>query len=98
MDKKLEELLNTIRFPEEDYSSFFNVSLKRVKVSKNKMRIILNSDIPLKLEDYLKLNELLNSFFSTECILEINTTTTDLTNIRECYNYAVSFSSIPPPG
>ena len=49
MDKKLEELLHTINFPEEEYSSFFNVSLKRVKVNKNKMRIILESDIPLKL-------------------------------------------------
>ncbi len=95
MDKKLEELLNTISFPKEDYSSFFNVSLKRVKVSKNKMKIILNSDIPLSLVNYLKLNELLNSFFNTECILEINAITNDLTNIRECYNYAVSFSSIP---
>ena len=35
MDKKLEELLNAIKFPEENYSSFFNVSLKRVKVNKN---------------------------------------------------------------
>ena len=50
MDKKLEELLNTINFPEEEYSSFFNVSLKRVKVSRDKMRVILNSDIPLKLD------------------------------------------------
>ena len=95
MDKKLEELLDTIKFPEEEYSSFFNVSLKRVKVSKNKMRIILNSDIPLKLDVYLKLNELLNNFFNTDCVLEINTEKEDLTNIRECFNYAASFSSIP---
>ena len=95
MDKKLEELLNTINFPKEEYSSFFNVSLKRVKVSKNKMRIILNSDIPLKLDIYLKLNELLNKFFNTECILEIDTTKEDFTNLRDCYNYATSFSVIP---
>ena len=94
MDSKLEELLNTIKFPEEEYSSFFNVSLKRVKVSKNKMRIILESDIPLKLSVYLKLNELLNNFFNTDCVLEINTNHEDLTNIRECFNYATSFSSI----
>ena len=95
MDKKLEELLNTIKFPEEEYSSFFNVSLKRVKVSKEKMRIILNSDIPLKLNIYLKLNELLNVFFNTDCILEINCEKIDLTNLRECYNYAVSFCKLP---
>ena len=95
MDKKLEELLNTINFPEEEYSSFFNVSLKKVKVSKNKMHIVLSSDIPLKLNVYLKLNELLNNFFNTECVLEIDASTNDLTNIRECYNYAASSLVIP---
>ena len=95
MDKKLEELLNTINFPKEEYSSFFNVSLKRVKVSKEKMRIILNSDIPLKISIYLKLNNLLNGFFNTDCILEVITEKNDLTNIRECYNYAVSFCKLP---
>ena len=94
MDKKLEELLNTIKFPEEEYSSFFNVSLKRVKVSKNKMRIILDSDVPLKLNVYLKLNELLNMFFNVDCILEINTVKEDLINLREYYNYAVSFCKL----
>ena len=94
MDSKLEELLNTIKLPEEEYSSFFDVSLKRVKVSKNKMRIILESNIPLKLDVYLKLNELLNQFFNTDCIVEINTKTEDLTGLRDCYNYAVSFSKI----
>ena len=95
MDKKLEELLNTINFPEEEYSSFFNVSLKRVKVNKNKMRIILESETPLKLETYLKLNDLLNQFFNTDCVLEIDTKKEDLTDIRECYNYATSFLTIP---
>ena len=82
MDKKLEELLNTINFPEEDYSSFLNMSLKRVKVSKNKMRIILKGDTPLKLDIYLKFNELLNKFFNTECVLEIETLENDYTNLR----------------
>ena len=95
MDKKLEELLDTIKFPEEEYSSFFNMALKRVKVSKNKMRIILNGDIPLRLNIYLKLNELVNNFFNTDCILEIDTTKEDYTNIRECYNYAVGFCKLP---
>ena len=94
MDSKLEELLNTIKFPEEEYSSFFNVSLKRVKVNKEKMRIILDSEIPLKLSVYLKLNELLNSFFNTDCVIEVNTIKEDLSNLRECYNYAVSFRHI----
>ena len=95
MDKKLEELLNTIKFPEEEYSSFLKVSLKRVKVSKNKMRIILNSEKPMNLNVYLKLNELLNGFFNTDCILEVVTEKKDLENIRECYNYAVSFCKLP---
>ncbi len=94
MDKKLEELLNTINFPEEEYSSFFNVSLKRVKVSKNNMRIILKSETPLKLETYLKLNELLNKYFNTDCVLEIDAEKEDLSNIRDCYNYAASFSVV----
>ena len=95
MDKKLEELLNTINFPEEYYSSFFNMSLKRVKVSKNKMRIILEGVIPLTLDVYLKLNELLNKFFNTECTLEIQTSKNDYTNLKECYNYAVNFCKLP---
>ena len=95
MDKKLEELLNTIKFPEEEYSSFFNVSLKRVKVSRDKMRIILNSDVPLKLSIYLELNKLLNEFFNTDCLLEIITQKEDLTNLREYYNYAVTFCKLP---
>ena len=36
MDKKLTELLDTIAFPGDERSSFFNMSLKRVKVSKNR--------------------------------------------------------------
>ena len=59
------------------------------------MRIILESDTPLKLETYLKLNELLNKFFNTDCVLEIDTKNVDLTDIRECYNYATSLLTIP---
>ena len=95
MDKKLEELLNTIQFPKEEYSSFLNMSLKRVKVNKNKMRIILEGVSPLKLSIYLKLNELLNSFFNTECILEIQTSKNDYSNLNECYNYATNFCKFP---
>ena len=95
MDKKLTELFDTIAFPEDERSSFLSMSLKRVKVSKNKMRIILEGDVPLSLEIYLKLNKLLNSFFNTDCILEINTLKDDFTNIRDCYNYAVSFCKLP---
>ena len=58
MDKKLTELLDTIAFPEDERSSFFNMSLKRVKVSKNQMRIILEGEVPLELDIYLKMNQL----------------------------------------
>ena len=95
MDKKLEELLNAIKFPEEEYSSFLNMKLKKVKVNKDKMRIILEGIHPLKLELYTKLNELLNSFFSTDCILEIVTSENDYQYLRECYNYAVNYCTLP---
>ena len=49
MDKKILELLNTIAFPKEDYSSFLNMTLKKVKVSKDKMHIITANESPLKL-------------------------------------------------
>ena len=94
MDKKLTELLDTIAFPEDERSSFFSMSLKRVKVSKNKMRIILAGDVPLKLDVYQKMNKLLNNFFNADCILEVETVKDDFTNIRDCYNYAVSFCNL----
>ena len=95
MDKKLQELLDTISFKEEDYSSFLGMSLKRVKVSHDKMRIILEGDKPLKLDIYLKMNELLNKFFNTECILEIKAKNDDLKLLRECFNYATGFCKLP---
>jgi len=94
MDKKLEELLDAIKYPKEEYSSFLNVSLKRVKVSKNKMHIILNSDKPLKLDCYLKFNDAINNFFNVNCMLEINTDTKILDGLREVYEYATSFSTV----
>ena len=95
MDKKLEELLDTVSFPKGDYSSFLSMSLKRVKVNQNKMKIILEGENPLPLHIYLKLNELLNTFFNTDCILEIKTLKDDFKNIRECYNYATDFCNLP---
>ena len=88
MDNKIEELLNAIDFPREEYSSFLNVSLKKVKVSKNKMHIIIKSTTPLELDIYLKLLELLKAFFKTECILEVETDKKSYEGIRECYLYA----------
>ena len=87
MDKKIEELLNTIHFPQEEYSSFLNVSLKRVKVSQNKMQIILKSIRPLQLKVYLDLQEKVNEFFKTDCILKIETENNDYEGIREVYQY-----------
>ena len=94
MDKKLEELLKTINFPEEEYSSFLKSSLKRVKVNKNKMRIILEQEVPLKLNTYLLLNKHLDTFFNTQCVLEIDTSKEDFTYIRECYDYATNFCDL----
>ena len=91
MDSKLEELLNTIKFPEEEYSSFFNVSIRNVKVSKDKMRLILNSETPLKLDNYLKLNELINKYFNTDCIIEVECEKEDLTNTTNYNNQGPTF-------
>ena len=94
MDKKLEELLNIIKYPHEEFSSFFNMSLKRVKVNKDKMRIILSGEVPLTLNTYLKLNKLVNDFFNTKCELEIDCTKEDFTNLRDCFNYAITFCEL----
>ena len=94
MDSKTKELLETIKFPNEDISSFFNTKLKRVKVSKSSMHIILENDVPYKLEIYKKLEEHLNAFFGTQCILEVNTLKEDYTNIREYFDYVVSKGTI----
>ena len=95
MDKKLQELLDTISFKEEERSSFFNMSLKRVKVSNDKMRIILEGGKPLPLNTYLEMNRQLNEFFNTDCILEIKADSDDLKLLRECYNYAMTFCKLP---
>ena len=95
MDKKIEELLKTIKFPEEDYSSFFNMTLEKVKVSKDKMHIVIRSDRPLNLKSYIILNECLNNFFHTECILEIKCTSPNYENIRESFTYAVEKTNLP---
>ncbi len=94
MDNKLKELLDAINFPEEEYSSFLNMSLKKVKVNKEKMHIILKNDKPLNIDIYIKLNEYLNNFFHVNCTLEIQLDKSDYTNIRECFNYVTDFLEI----
>ena len=94
MESKLKELLDAINFDEEEYSSFLNVSLKKVKVSKDKMHIILVSDKPLKLNVYCLLKKCLDNFFHVDCILEIVVNDNSYENIRECFEYATSFSNI----
>ena len=94
MESKLKELLDAINFDKEEYSSFLNVSLKKVKVSKEKMHIILNSEKVLKLNTYLRLNECLNNFFHVNCILEVQVKNSNYENIRECFDYATNFSDI----
>ena len=87
MDKKLEELLNTISFPINDYSRLIGCSLNRVKVNKKQMTIILNSPSNLDLDLYIKLNECLDNFFSTKCLLGIIPNSIDNTKLRDYYNY-----------
>ena len=94
MNDKLKELLDAIKYPREEQSSFLNVSLKKVKVNKEKMHIILESDSPLQLSVYIKFNELLNNFFNVNCILEIDTIQKNYANIRECYDYVLSMTDI----
>ena len=95
MEEKLKELLDAIKYPVEDTSSFLNMSLKKVKVNKEKMHIILKSDNPLKLAHYIKFNECLNTFFNVNCILEIDIDSNNYNNIRECYEYIVDSLEIP---
>ena len=94
MNEKLKELLDAINYPKEEYSSFLNMSLKKVKVNKEKMHIILNSDNHLKLSVYLKLNEYLNNFFHVKCILEIETIANNYNDIRECFEYVTNLCNI----
>ena len=94
MDKKIEELLNAINYPREEYSSFLNVVLKKVKINKKTIRIILRTEKPLSLNTYLSLKKDLIAFFNTECILEIESTTTNYEYLREYYEYAVNYCEI----
>ena len=89
MEGKLKELLDAIKYPKEETSSFLNMSLKKVKVNKEKMHIILKSDNPLKISNYIKFNKCLNDFFNVNCILEIDIDNTNYNDIRECYDYIV---------
>ena len=73
MDSKTKELLETIKFPEDDFSSFFHTTLKKVKVSNDKMHIILSNDVPYKLVVYERLHQALKDFFQTEFLLEVKT-------------------------
>ena len=86
MDSKTKELLETIKFPEDDFSSFFHTTLKKVKVSHDKMHIILSNDVPYKLDVYERLHKALEDFFQTECLLEVKTDKEDLSNLRDYYN------------
>ena len=62
MNKKLQELLDVISFPKEDYSKLNLCTLNKVKVNNKEMKIILNTDDVLDLDIYLKLQEYLDNF------------------------------------
>ena len=56
MDKKLQELLASINFPDEWCNDLYNCSLSKVKISeKNKlMKIILDSEQTIPVNTYIK--------------------------------------------
>ena len=86
MNKKLQELLNTISYP-LPWDELNEASLNKVKVSNNQMKIIINTNDVLNIDTYLKLNEYLNNFFHTTCLLEINAKNNDNSKLRDYYNY-----------
>ena len=87
MDIKLHELLATINFPKEWYPSLESCSLSRVKVNSKTMKIILDSDKQIPVDTYIKLNNYLNDFFNTTCILEINVSKKSFDRVIEYFNY-----------
>ncbi len=89
MDKKLQELLASINFPEEWCNDLYNCSLSKVKISeKNKlMKIILDSEQTIPVNTYIKLVQCLNDFFGIDCFLEIKTKKNGFNRIQEYFNY-----------
>ena len=87
MDIKLHELLATINFPTEWYPSLESCSLSRVKVNSKTMKIILDSETQIPVDAYIKLNNCLNDFFNTNCILEIKVNKKSFDRILEYFNY-----------
>ena len=87
MDIKLHELLATINFPKEWYSSLESCKLSRVKVNKTSMKIILDNNESLPVDAYIKLNDCLNDFFNIVCTLEINVPKKSFDRVIEYFNY-----------
>ena len=87
MDIKLHELLATINFPTEWYPSLESCSLSRVKVNSKTMKIILDSETQIPVDAYSKLNNCLNDFFNTNCIIEIKVNKKSFDRILEYFNY-----------
>ena len=86
MDKKLEELLNAINFPNQYYDSFEKCSLNKVKVSDSTMKIVLNTNKTLDIDLYLLFNEYLNNFFNVNCKLEIKANVIENDDLVKNYN------------
>jgi len=92
--KKLEELLDIISFPKEDYDKLKLCSLNKVKVNKNYIKIILNTDDVLDLDIYLKLQKYLDNFFNVNCLLEIIPEKNDNSKLRDYYSHLCSNISL----
>ena len=90
MDKKLHELLDTIKFPLGDYEKLKDAHLKRVKVNNRQMKIVLKTDNILDIKTYLKLNQALDSFFNVNCLLEIEPDHINYRNLNDYYDFVVS--------
>ena len=87
MDKDLHKILATINFPKELYPSLESCSLSRVKVNSKTMKIIIDSEIQIPVDAYIKFNSCLNDFFNTSCTLEINVIKKSFDRILEYFNY-----------
>ena len=95
MDNKLKDILDIIKYPQDEYTSFLEMKLLKVLVNKKSMKLIFENNVPLKLDVYLKLKKYLEDYFKCNCVIEIHALKEDLTNIRECYEYAMKYTSLP---
>ena len=95
MDKKLQELLETIQFDKSLYGSLESASLSRVKVKDKSIKIIIKTSDILDLKLYLNLNDALDSFFNVHCLLQINAEKINYRLLDDYYNHVIEKYDLP---